>query len=183
MRLASALLFSSLIVLASLALAGDDGYWRGDYLTREQYENRYAVVRPGPDDMAEIKVCLDAWHNNPFGYSSNLTARIITAKVKVLGIGENINDNARTDYPQLIYIKPSVNVLSKTAMYLLNPNGWYCLKTNVTVLSEIKVEAHCRAHIASSRSDVTVLGSTSGERSSPGVTVLGKVIVENAECD
>lgn len=183
MRLVSALLFSGLMVSASLALARDDGYWRGDYMNREQYENRYEVLRPGPDDMAEIRACLDSWPNNPFGYTSNLTARIITATVKVLGIGESINDTAKTDFPQLIYIKPSVNVLSQAEMHLLNPNGWYCLRANVTVLSEIKVMAHCRAHITSSRSDVTVLGSTSGERSSPGVTVLGKVIVENAECD
>lgn len=183
MRFIQVLLFCALMLFTSWVLAGDDRYSRGDYLTREQYRHRYSVVLPNPDEMREISVCLGSWPDNPFQNESHLTARIITGKVRVLGVGEDIDDYVRTNYPQLIYVKPSVNVLSKTSIRLLNPNGWYCLKANVTVLSEINVEAHCQAHIAGSRSDVTVLGSTSGERGVSGVTVLGNVIIHQVECD
>lgn len=183
MRFIQFLLFCGFMVFTSSVLAGDEGYSRGDYLTRNQYEHLFYVVPPSPDEMREISACLGSWPDNPFQNDSHLTARVITGKVKVLGVGEDIDDQVRTNYHQLIFVKPSVSVLSKTSIRLLNPNGWYCLKANVTVLSEINIEAHCKAHIASSRSDVTVLGSTSGERSISGVTVLGKVIIHNVECD
>jgi len=121
-------------------------------------------------DTDTVKECLGAWKKHPFN-ADNPQFRTMGSKVKVLGIGGNPEDTTVTTEPELVLVKPIVNVLTKSTYRLMNPNGWYCLKANVTVLSKSEIVKHCKAHIASSSDGVTIAGSDSEEQS---VTVLGK---------
>ena len=50
-------------------------------------------------------------------------------------------------------------------MELLNPNGWYCFSSNVNVMCNLRISAHCKAHLSSALDGVTVLGSNSANKS------------------
>ena len=119
---------------------------------------------------------LDHWAKHPFS-KKNPHYRTIATKVKVLGIGDNINDETATKIPDLVLIKPSVAVLSKISMRLMNPNGWYCLKTSVSVLGKSAISLNCKASLASSKDGANVLGANE----TGGVSVLGSLRV-NREC-
>jgi hypothetical protein len=62
---------------------------------------------------------------------------------------------------------------------LLNPNGWYCLRTNVNVMGGLTIKVHCKAHLASATEGVTVLGSSSDKKS---ITVMGSTKIEQVGC-
>ena len=119
-------------------------------------------------DSEEIQKCLKSWSSTPFTKSSPF--RVITAKVKVMGIGGDIQDNSPTEKPELILVRPAVTVMAKTVMNLANPNGWYCLKGKVAVLGKLEVNLHCKAHMAASEGGATVLGASEADS---GTTVLG----------
>jgi len=70
-------------------------------------------------------------------------------------------------------------VLSKSDLNLLNPNGWSCLKGQVSVLSKSKIHLHFKAKLASSKDGVTVLG---GHDQDSGVTVLGSSPLTRVDC-
>jgi hypothetical protein len=106
---------------------------------------------------------------------------VLSPSVKVLGVGAEVTDEIETDQPQLVLVKPSVNVLTKSDFRLMNPNGWHCFASNVTVLAKSEITAHCRAHLASSRDSVAVAGGNKG--GSEGVTVLGKAVVKRVGCE
>jgi hypothetical protein len=121
-------------------------------------------------DLGAIRSCLAHWGKTaPFDTKSP-KFRVLSAKVKVLGIGGETRDDVSTDAPDLVLIKANVNVLSKTELNLLNPNGWYCLKGQVAVLGKSEVKLHCKANLASSYDGATVMG---GSDTDQGVTVLG----------
>ncbi len=122
--------------------------------------------------------CLAAWGAHPFG--KNPAYRTMAASVKVFGIGENPADTERTEAPALILVNPGVNVMGGTTVELLNPNGWYCFRSNVNVMGKLSIRAHCRAHLASAVDGVTVLGSNSASKS---VTVMGSTRVELVGCE
>jgi hypothetical protein len=82
--------------------------------------------------------------------------------------------------PSLILVNPGVNVMGGTRVELLNPNGWYCFRSNVNVMGRLSIRAHCKAHFASAHDAVTVLGSNQADKS---VTVLGKTQIELVGCD
>ncbi|HMN67131.1 MAG TPA: hypothetical protein PKC28_01200 [Bdellovibrionales bacterium] len=130
------------------------------------------------DDIDEVKNCLSHWKNHPFK-SDAPEFRTIDAKVKVMGVGDELADTAKTDKPELVLIKPSVTVLSKSTMKLTNPNGWYCLKGKVSVLGRSDIQLHCSARLASAGSGATVLAS---DDNSTGVTVLGKSTLTRVGC-
>jgi len=127
-----------------------------------------------------IKGCFAAWGEHPFRIAEEQPVTVLSPSVNVLGVGEEATDETETDQPQLVLVKPSVNVLTKTNFRLMNPNGWYCFASNVTVLAKSEITAHCRAHLASSRDGVTVAGSNRGTE---GVTVLGKAVVRRVGCE
>ena len=124
-------------------------------------------------DIDEIQRCLEKWGKTPFSHE-HPNFRVISAKVKVLGIGGDIDDSVDSKGKELILIRPAVSVLSKTALNLRNPNGWYCLKGDVSVLGKIEINLNCKSHFASSKGGATVMGS---DTENAGVTVLGSTRV------
>src|ERR1700694_5374553 len=125
-----------------------------------------------------IASCLNAWGTHPFGKSPRYTT--LATSVKVFGIGRNPADTERTGAPSLVLVNPNVNVMGGTTLELLNPNGWYCFRSNVNVMGELKIRAHCKAHLASAHDGTTVLGSNSDNKS---VTVMGSTRVELVGCE
>ena len=127
---------------------------------------------------ASIANCLNAWGKHPFGKSPRYTT--LATSVKVFGIGQSPADTKRTDSPALVLVNPGVNVMGGTTVELLNPNGWYCFKSNVNVMGGFNIRAHCKAHLASASNGTTVLGSNADNKS---VTVLGATHVELVGCE
>ena len=119
------------------------------------------------------------WSNHPFK-GENPSYKELGGGVKVLGIGKSVVDAEVTSAPRLVLVNPAVSVLTKNTYRLLNPNGWYCLKDNVTVLGKSVIEAHCQARLTASSKAVTVLGSS--RQGAEGVTVLGKAVVTRVGC-
>jgi len=124
-----------------------------------------------------IATCLNAWGRHPFGKSPKYTT--LATSVSVFGIGQRPADTMRTDSPSLVLVNPGVNVMGGTTLELLNPNGWYCFRSNVNVMGALTIRAHCKAHLASASNGTTVLGSNSDNKS---VTVLGSTHVELVGC-
>jgi hypothetical protein len=131
-------------------------------------------------EVDAISSCLAAWGEHPFRSAEEQPFKVLSPSVKVLGVGEDVTDETETDRPQLVLVKPSVNVLTKSTFRLMNPNGWYCFAANVTVLAKSEITAHCRAHLASSRDGVAIAG---GNKGTEGVTVLGKAVVRRVGCE
>ncbi len=154
----------ALLVPWSVAAAGEP-------LTPTQYAERYPLSTGDEGDQTAMGRCMEAWApRHPFPPNGPFKARFIETKVRVAGIGSEVVDDAITKLPQLIYVKPAVNVMTKTTLELLNPSGWYCLEANVTVMGKMVIKAACGAKLADSRSGATVLGANDA---SGGVTVLG----------
>jgi hypothetical protein len=127
-----------------------------------------------------IRSCLGTWPDNPFQGDPSPRYKVLGSSVNVLGIGGDVVDDDATPDPQLVLVKPSVNVLTKGRFRLMNPNGWYCFESAVTVLAKSEIVAQCTAHLTSSIDGVTVAG---GNKGADGVTVLGKAVVKRVGCD
>lgn len=123
------------------------------------------------DDVV-VRECLEKWGKTPFD-KAKPKYRTISTRVKVIGIGGDVVDANKTEKPELILVKPAVSVMSKTSYQLMNPNGWYCLKGRVSVMGKIDITLNCKAKIASSKDDVSVMGAT--DNSAGGVSVLGSI--------
>jgi hypothetical protein len=128
-------------------------------------------------DSKAIQGCLEHWGKHPFGKDPKF--RVISGKVKVLGIGGDVTDETTTKEPELVLVKPNVAVLSKSTLALMNPKGWYCIKGKVAVLGKSVVELQCDANLASSNDGATVMG---GGNAQNGVTVLGTSHLERKGC-
>ena len=100
---------------------------------------------------------------------------MLETSVKVFGIGDDITDKDETSDPQLILVRPGVNVMGKLTFHLMNPKGWYCFEKNVTVMAKSEVTVACTAQVASAGPGATVLGSSPG---TGGTTVMGKTTFE-----
>ncbi len=127
-----------------------------------------------------VAACLASWGDTPFSADERPRYRVLSSSVKVLGVGADVVDDEVTTEPVLVLIKPAVNVLGKANFRLLNPNGWYCFQSAVTVLAKSVITAECRAHLASSVDGVSVAGANKG---TDGVTVLGTATVKRVGCD
>ncbi|MDD1644672.1 MAG: hypothetical protein LUQ29_15590, partial [Methylococcaceae bacterium] len=79
----------------------------------------------------------------------------------------------------LVLVNPEVNIMGGTTIELLNPNGWYCFRSNINVMGSLSIRAHCKAHLASAKEGVTALGSNSGNKS---VTIMGSTQIELVGC-
>jgi hypothetical protein len=130
-------------------------------------------------DADEIRACLEHWHEHPFK-GEHPKFRTLISRVKVMGIGDEVGDTAKTAKPDLVLVKPNVTVMSKSVLKLLNPNGWYCLKGKVSVLGKSEIQLHCKAKLASSNSGAVVMGSDNADTG--GVTVLGETRVTRVDC-
>lgn len=146
-----AFIFSFVMVFSSIALADDDG--------------------------SAINRCLIAWGEHPFG--KNPKFKTLSTSVKVFGIGKTSGDLEVTTEPRLVMVNAAVNVLGGAKIELLNPNGWYCLTSNVNVMGGLRIKAHCSAHVASAVEGVAVLGNSSDNKS---VTVMGKTAIDLVGC-
>jgi hypothetical protein len=127
---------------------------------------------------SSIAGCLKAWGDHPFGETPQF--KTLGTSVKVFGIGKEIADTEATSAPSLVLIDPSFNVMGGSTIKLLNPNGWYCLRTTVSILGNVDIRAHCKAQLASTSSGTTVLGNNGENRNIKDLTltVIGSVAVE-----
>lgn len=129
-------------------------------------------------DRDALRACLKSWGQHPF-VEGNLDYRTIAPSVRVFGTGVSVQDDRETEQPELVLVKPSVSVFSRSTIKLLNPQGWYCLKGKVAVFSSVDIQINCRANLASSSDGATVLGSNDRR---DGVTVFGKSNVYRVGC-
>jgi hypothetical protein len=126
---------------------------------------------------SNITTCLTAWGKHPF--SKNPTYKTLQVSVKVFGIGQPTIDADKTSAPALVLVQPGVNVMGGSSIDLLNPNGWYCMKTSVNVMGGMTIRAACNAKLAFTTDGTTVAGTN---EDSKGVTVLGSTRVERVDC-
>jgi hypothetical protein len=129
-------------------------------------------------DDSPVSSCLNAWGKHPFG--KNPSYKTLSTSVKVFGIGPDTADTEVTQTPALILVNPGVNVAGGSVVQVLNPNGWYCFRTTVSVMGGLTIKAHCKAHLATTAGDV-LAGANAAD--GKGVTVLGKTQVERVGCD
>ena len=127
---------------------------------------------------SSITACLKAWGTHPFG--NNPQFKTLQTSVKVFGIGKNTSDTEITNSPSLVLVNPGVNVMGGTVIELLNPNGWYCLRSTVNVMGGMNIRAHCKTHLASASDATTVMGNNSENK---GVTVMGSTTIERVDCN
>ncbi len=127
-----------------------------------------------PEDLDALHKCLSMWRQHPFASQVN-NVRQIYANVSVGSTGAVINDTEQTKEPSLTLIHAGVNVLGKPVYNLLNKNGYYCMKVNVNVLTDLTINLHCNARLADDRVTVNVLSSTNDTTSAVGVHVLSNV--------
>jgi hypothetical protein len=139
------------------------------------------VVRAVEAD-SPIAACLKAWRDHPFGNTPQF--KTLETSVKVFGIGKETADTEPTGSPSLVLINPSVNVMGGSTIELMNPNGWYCLRTAVSIMGRVNIRAHCKAHLASNSGGITVLGNNGENRNLKDLTVtaMSSISVERP-CD
>lgn len=126
------------------------------------------------DDLDALGQCLEKFGDHPFGSNWQGSYRKIAASVQVFGQGNAIVDKEATDQPKLILVSAAVNVLGTPKFELLNPNGWYCIKVGVNVLTKPEIKLHCDAHLADNKLNVGVLSSGSPS-AQVGVDVMSDV--------
>ena len=127
---------------------------------------------------SSIAGCLKAWGDHPFG--TNPQFKTLSTTVKVFGIGNTSGDTGPTSTPSLVLINPIFNVMGTSTIELLNPNGWYCLRTTVSILGALSVRAHCKAHLAATSGGNTARGNNGENRliKDLGVTMMGSFSIE-----
>jgi len=125
-----------------------------------------------------IAACLKAWGDHPFGKAPQY--RTVGTSFKLFGIGSGIADTQPTSTPSLVLINPSFNLLGASTIDLLNPNGWYCMRTTVTIMGKVNIRAHCKAQLALTSAGVTAVGNNVQNVNVKNVTVtaIGSFSVE-----
>jgi hypothetical protein len=133
------------------------------------------------NDQQALDACIASWGKaSPFKKGTPADV-VIGTGVKVFGVGSSqAGNDAPTDKPSLVLVRPAVNVMGKSRIRLSNPKGWYCFRSNVTVAGSLNLEAHCNAHIASAKEDGTSVGAV--DESNKGVAVFGALRVTRFGC-
>jgi hypothetical protein len=132
-------------------------------------------------DQQVLDACIASWGKSAPFKKGKAADSVIATGVKVFGVGSSASGNdAPTDRPALVLVRPAVNVMGKSTIRLSNPNGWYCFRSNVTVAGAIHIEAHCNAHLASAKEDGTSVGAV--DESNKGVAVFGALRVSRFGC-
>ena len=134
------------------------------------------------NDQLALDACIGAWGKaSPFRKGTRADS-VVGTGVKVFGIGSGQSGNdAPTERPALILVRPAVNVAGRSTIRLSNPKGWYCFRSNVTVAGSLNIQAHCNAHLASAREDGTTVGAV--DQSNKGVAVFGALRVSRFGCN
>ena len=132
-------------------------------------------------DQPALDACIKSWGKaSPFK-PGKVADKTIGTGVKVFGIGSGqTGGDAPSEKPELVLVRPAVNVAGTSTIKLSNPNGWYCFRSNVTVAGALRIEAHCKAHIASAKEDGTSVGAV--DESNQGVAVFGALRVSRFGC-
>lgn len=127
---------------------------------------------------SSIAACLKAWGDHPFG--SKPKFKTLGTSVKVFGLGSDTGDTAPTSSPSLVLINPILNAMGASTIELLNPNGWYCVRTTLSVMGRVNLRAHCKAQLAVTSDGKTVQGNNTQNRNIKdlAVTVMGSIAVE-----
>lgn len=94
-----------------------------------------------------VKACLNQFGEHPFD-AETVQPKYLAPSITVFSKNVGLEDAEETTEPQLTIVAPSVNVFGTATYKLLNPNGWYCLSSNVSVLGKTTVELACDAHFA-----------------------------------
>ena len=131
------------------------------------------------DNDSSIAACLKAWGDHPFGKAPQF--RTLGTSFRVLGIGSEPDDTAPTSSPTLVLVGPSFNLLGASTIELLNPNGWYCMRTPVSLVGTLDIRANCKAHLAATSSGVTIVADNKGANRSfrdLAVTSISSITVE-----
>lgn len=131
---------------------------------------------------SSIAACLKVWTDHPFGQQPKF--KTLGTSFTVFGIGNAVRDAQPTNSPALVLVGPMFNVAGSSTVELLNPNGWYCLETTLSVAGRLHLRAHCKARVAMTSDGKTVRGDNTENRSIRDVvvTMLGSVPVERP-CD
>jgi hypothetical protein len=168
--------------------SGDNGIVVGDEGNPEELEGDEEGEAPSlppedydiPDaddgDLDALHKCMAKWKNLPFDQTIDNYNKI-AASVTVGGFGNAINDTEPTDEPWLTLITAGVNVGGAPTYRLLNPNGYYCIKVNVNVLTNLTIELHCNARLADSKVNVAVISEQDDATAEVGVHVLSDIDV------
>ena len=130
-------------------------------------------------DEGIINLCLKAWGDHPFK-DGTPPYRRYSDVVNVFGIGTNTDDLAASREPELVLIDSALNVMGGTTIRLMNPNGWYCFRSNTNVMGKVTIKAHCKAHIASASEGLNLLGEDQHHKST---TVMGLTHIELIGCE
>lgn len=139
-----------------------------------------SAAAPEPGDQAVLDHCIASWGDkSPFPKGTPPMKEFETG-VKVFGVGRNAIDDEVTAKPSLILVRPAVNVMGKSTIRLGNPRGWYCFRSNTSVMGKITIEAVCDAHFASAQEDGATVGAV--DETSKGVTVFGALRVVRYGC-
>jgi hypothetical protein len=93
-------------------------------------------------------------------------------------VGAAVDDTEQTSSPELVLVDAGVNVLGAPTYNLLNHNGWYCIKVDVNVMTDLTINLDCAAHLADDRVNVNVLSNQNATPSVVGVEVLSDVQVK-----
>jgi hypothetical protein len=141
-----------------------------------------ALAAADEGDKQALDQCIAAWgKSSPFRKGTRADGVIATG-VKVFGIGQSSSgDDPVTRQPRLVLVRPAVNVMGRSTIRLANPHGWYCFRSNVTVMGKLEIDAQCHAHLANARESGTAVGAA--DESNKGVAVFGALRVKRFGCD
>ena len=125
-----------------------------------------------------IAACLKAWGDHPFGKDPQF--KTLETSVTVFGIGAKTADTEPTNSPSLVLVNPIINVMGQSTIELLNPSGWYCMRTTVSLIGNVNIHAHCKSQLALTSDGNTVRGNNgeNTEIKNLGLTVIGAISVE-----
>jgi hypothetical protein len=133
------------------------------------------------ENQAALDECIAHWgRSTPFKKGTPPDG-VLSTGVKVFGLGQGTTgDDPVTEKPRLVLVRPAVNVMGKSTIRLANPHGWYCFRSNVTVMGKIQIEAHCDAHISAASEQGTAVGAA--DESNKGVAVFGALRINRFGC-
>lgn len=131
---------------------------------------------------SSIAACLKTWGDHPFG--DNPQYKTLGPSFTVFGIGGGASDTEATSSPSLVLIQPSYNLMGVSNIELMNPKGWYCMRTAVSIVGNVNLRAHCKAQLAGNSDGLTMRAGKGENRrfKDLSVTVMGRLLVERP-CD
>lgn len=136
----------------------------------------FSVPGLTPSEQVQVAQCITKWGRVPFtGTFTNV--RRIKAAVSVHGIGSVINDTLQTSTPALILIDAGVNIMGNPVYNFMNNSGYYCMKVNVNVQTDLDINLACNAKLADNSVQVNVASTTNSETAVIGVNVGSNVQV------